>query len=268
MTRIAVLGLGVMGGSLVRALSRAGVPVRCWSPDGDEVSAAAALPGAEAAGSPEAAVQGTTGVVLAVPLSAIRDLLPRMVAAPGWIQDVGSLQGPPLAWAREAGMASRYVTAHPLAGSDASGFAASRDDLYRGAPVFLSGDATPAVRSAVESFWRGMEVEPRWEDPDVHDRRMAWVSHLPQVVATHLAGALAEAEVPATALGPGGRDMTRLAGSSPAMWRDILAHAGPRLAPALRRVADRLMAEAARLDAGDGESHARTLEEARRWRGP
>lgn len=272
MRPVAVLGLGVMGGSLVRALSaagQAGTPVRCWSPDPGEVRSASALPGVEplpGAG----AVAGCAGVILATPLSAMPGLLDRMapaLEADAWLQDVGSLQRPVLEWMAAAGLAPRAVSAHPLAGSERSGFAASSPDLYRDAPVYLSpGQATPATRAAVSAFWEGLGARPETVDPDEHDRRMAWVSHLPQLVSAVLADTLREADVSATELGPGGRDTTRLAGSDPGLWRDILAHGDGTVVGALRRVARGLGEQADALESGDADLAATLLERTRGWR--
>jgi prephenate dehydrogenase len=94
---------------------------------------------------------------------------------------------------------------------------------------------------------------------------MGRVSHLPQVVSTHLAALLAEAGLGRGDLGPGGREMTRLAGSDPLMWRDILCAAPTPLPGALRDLAARLADEADRLEGGDASSFAGLLERTRAW---
>ena len=81
-------------------------------------------------------------------------------------------------------------------------------------------------RAAVHRLWRLVGADPAPVDARVHDARMGWVSHLPQVVAVELARSLEEAGIHRGSLGTGGEDMVRLAGSSPAMWTDILALAG------------------------------------------
>jgi prephenate dehydrogenase len=259
-----------MGGSLVRTLSDSGRTARVWSPDPLEVEAASALPGIEGASSVSDAVAGSECVVVAVPLSALEAVLSEVVPAAQaveWVQDVASLQRPPLEWAGAASLGGRYVSAHPMAGGEASGFSASRKDLYQDAPVWLSHEgAASGVREGAEAFWRELGAHPAWTDADEHDRRMAAVSHLPQVVATHLATVIAGAGLAWDELGPGGRDTTRLAGSDPRMWTDILTLAGGRVAPHLRELAHALQAEADRLEAGDASAFAEALERTRTWR--
>ncbi len=267
--RITVVGLGLMGGSLARALAGAG-RVAAWSPEATERTAARASGVVHAPESLGAALEDAESVVLATPLGAMRELLSRVAeAAPrAWVTDVGSLQGPPLAWAREVGLEDRYATSHPMAGGEVSGFVASRADLYRDATVWISSGTRcdPGVRTAVRGLWEALTARPRDIDAGIHDRRMASVSHLPQVVATHLAAVLAERGVASTELGPGGRDTTRLAGSDPRMWQDILGLAGPGASDDLRALARRLEEEADRLAEGDASAFAKVLDRTRAWR--
>jgi len=269
--RVAILGLGVMGGSLARAL--AGGEERTvlgWTPDAEE-RLAVDRSGIPTAGSAASAVREADVVVLATPLGAFGDLAGRLAGtapASAGFTDVASLQAPALAAAVAAGLADRWVSAHPLVGSERSGFEASAAGLYRGAPLFLSAsaDVPVGVRTRIEGLWSGIGAATTWIDPAAHDARMAHVSHLPQVVSTALADTLAGAGVAATYLGPGGRDTTRLAGSSPAMWRDLLAHRDPALVTALRAVARRLEADADELEGGRVEGVVDRLTRACAWR--
>ncbi len=233
---VAVVGLGLMGGSLVRCLRALPRSPRLLGMDPDSVVGAAALDGGwvdRFALPGEGMAAEAELVVLASPLRAaltfVRDEgpgLPDHVL----LTDVVGLNEPVLERAREAGLAHRTVTAHPLCGSEESGFGAARDDLYLGAPVWLSADeeAAPPVRRRIEAFWTGaVGAVPRWVDAGEHDRTMAWVSHLPQLVANALAGALDAAGFTPGDLGPGGRDMTRLAASEPKVWKDLLEFSAP-----------------------------------------
>jgi prephenate dehydrogenase len=89
----------------------------------------------------------------------------------------------------------------------------------------------------LHALWRALDARPAGIEAEEHDRLMALVSHLPQLTSNVLASVLAGDGVPRDRLGPGGADMTRLAASSPAMWRDVLAHASPELIEALRTLA-------------------------------
>ncbi len=270
MRAVAVVGLGLMGGSLLRALSAAGHRAVGWGPDPDERMAAATLPGIRVPESRGEALEGVEGLVIATPLSAVGEFLDAVTGRPmpSWITDLASLQRPPLEAATARGIAGRYVTSHPMVGGHRSGFGASREEMYRGAPVWLSATSEEAPRDAVAAFWTNVGAHPSWLDAGEHDLRMAWASHLPQVVSTHLAAVLQAAGVRRDVLGPGGRDVTRLAGSDPGMWRDILAVSPTPLPGALRELAAELLREADRLEKGDADGFAARLEGTREWSGP
>lgn len=278
---VGVVGLGVMGGSLARALSARGIEVRGYSPDPAEAEAARAA-GAVAAVAPsvEASARGVAWWVVAVPLSALAEVVAAGArAAPPRVMDLVSLQQPPLRVAVEAGIAPRYRSAHPMVGSERSGYAASLPDLFLGAPVWLSapgggaggasaprGPESERLDAEVESFWRRLGARPTWCDPAVHDRRMAAASHLPQLTSNLLAHLLEAEGLRPADLGPGGLDMTRLAASSPAVWGSLLGHTAPELAPLLRRLAQASADLARHLETGDREAVDRLLTRTRRWR--
>jgi len=272
--RIAILGLGVMGGSLARALAQAGRPptVVGWSPDPAEREAALAV-GAlvEAPSEWRQCVAHADLVVLAAPLEASRELLPGVAAATPsevTISDLVSLKAPLAAVAAEVGIANRWVGCHPMTGSEQSGFGASRADLYRRARVWTVASPQAASRvAAVHELWASLGARPEQIDAGEHDRLVAIVSHLPQLAANALAAVLADAGVDPDQLGPGGGQMTRLAGSSPAMWRDLLSHAPPELVRGLRGLAAVVGELADALDAGNLDSLETLMARTRQWRG-
>ncbi|MBW3534475.1 MAG: prephenate dehydrogenase/arogenate dehydrogenase family protein [Gemmatimonadetes bacterium] len=271
---VAIVGLGVMGGSLARALRALPDPPRVLgaSPDARDLEAARGAGVLDRASSdPDDVVGDAALVVYAAPLEATLGLLGRHHATwrPGAaVTDVASLKAPVAAKVRALGAASRWVGSHPMAGATASGFEASRPDLYRGARVWIcAGDADPPAVKAVEALWRALGAEPVATDAAEHDRLMTWASHLPQLAANALALALEEAGVAPESLGPGGRDATRLAGSAPSMWRDLLSAAGASDAAALRALAGHLAGLAESLERGDASSVAERMERTRRWHG-
>jgi len=269
---VAVIGLGLMGGSLARAL-------RSLTPAPEVVGFSSSeqdLEGAMEAGvldrpardAEEAAASGDL-VVYATPLGVTLELLSRHTAV--WqggavVSDLASLKAPVAAQARAVGVEARWVGAHPMTGGEGSGFGASSDALYRGAPVWLCGrDASPDARARVAHLWSLLGASPAWITEREHDARMVGASHLPQILANALVGWMARAGLTPADLGPGGRDMTRLAASSPDMWSDLFRHSAPALSPALHELARTLSMLADRLDAKDIAAIARLMDETRQW---
>lgn len=270
---IALLGLGLMGGSFARAArDRFGSTARliAWTPDGDEPRHAAETGLIDvAAPSAVEAVAGAHLVLLAAPVGAcvglIRDLAP-LIARDAIVSDIASVKAPLHAAAREAGLAHRYVGAHPLCGSERSGFAASASGLFDGVRVFITADVEAAAEvERVAALWSELGAHPERIDAAAHDRLMAWISHLPQILASTLAVTLREAHIEPERLGPGGRDMTRLAASATSLWRDILLHNREAVLEAVGAFSDRLERglEQARTVAGD--PFGDTLREGRQW---
>lgn len=224
---VAIAGLGLIGGSLAKALTRAGY--RVIGVDAPARARAARRAGAVAATAPSvaAAVREAGVLVLAAPPDANLRLLAeaaRVEAPTLVITDVSSVKRPIGAAARRLRLA-RFVGGHPMAGRERSGFAASSPDLFRGCPWILTPSA-PAARRVVARLARDVGARPVSVAEDAHDRAMAYLSHLPQIVAWALAAAARGDRVTARLLGlagPGFRDMTRLAASPRALWREVLA---------------------------------------------
>lgn len=272
---VAVVGLGLMGGSLCRALKSGAAPPYIIGLDVSPVAGARAL---EAAAIDRYEPDGRGGleeadvVVYAAPLGATLSLIGEQ--ADCWkdgalLTDTVSLKQPVLNAAAAAGLAHRFVGGHPICGGEGSGFDAGTADLFEGATVWLSveDEVSEEVRARAETFWTGVGGVPRWVEATEHDRRMAWVSHLPQLVANALAGALDAAGCERDELGPGGRDMTRLAGSSPEIWRDLLEASAPVTGTGLTSVSDALNVLADLLARRELDRIAEFMERTRRWRG-
>jgi cyclohexadieny/prephenate dehydrogenase / 3-phosphoshikimate 1-carboxyvinyltransferase len=271
--RVAILGLGLMGGSVARGIASLQLAHRIvgWSPESTERDAALTAGAVTlAAGQWREAVVDADLVVLAAPLEATRRLLAEVAdATPATttLTDVASLKAPLAETAEAAGVAARWVGSHPMAGAESSGFWASRADLFEGARVWtVERGAEDAHVRAVERLWTGLGAAPRAIEAEEHDRLMAWVSHLPQLLANALADVLEHAGVDADRLGPGGRDMTRLAGSDPRIWSDLLAQASPTLVGGLRGVAQRAERLADLVESGDVDGVDRLMRRTRAWR--
>ncbi|NUP56631.1 MAG: prephenate dehydrogenase [Gemmatimonadaceae bacterium] len=270
-TRIAVIGLGLMGGSIARALHARGVRVLGYDRDGTQLDAAVRegivhepLDG-ELAGLATAEV-----VVLALPVDATIAILPCVASRLGdtrLVMDLGSTKRSIVAAAEAAGIGGRYVGAHPLTGSHRSGWGASRASLFEDARIFLcpTPSTTVGTLELAESLWRELRAGVEVLDAAEHDEQMAWRSHLPHLVSSALALTLRDAGVRRSALGPGGRDMTRLAGGSPTMWHPIVRDNATAIAEALAAYEERIHAVRMALVAGDAAAARGFIESAATW---
>ncbi len=271
--RLAVVGLGLLGGSVAAAARARGAARRVVGVARLRDTAAAALGAGivdEAGTDVARGVEGADLVVLATPLSAMAEVLRR--AAPGLregavVTDVGSVKGSlgeTLPGLLPPGVA--YVGAHPMAGSHRRGLEHARAVLLDGAAcVVAPSPAAPrAAVLRVRAFFEALGARVLERDPAGHDAEVAWVSHLPHALAFAFAQALADAPAGAAALrGPGFRDFTRIAHSDPELWAGILCDNRKALAGPLARAAARLAELARAVEQGDPEAVERFLAAAR-----
>ena len=253
----AIIGLGLIGGSLARDLAARGVRVAALDRDLRNVQMAR-LDGVVqdlVVWGDETPIQVDV-VILAVPVLAAWDVMrilgPHLQGV-RLVTDVGSTKRSIMMAAAGQGIEARFVGSHPLAGDHRSGWEATRAGLFEGAPVYLTPSRSTeadAVELARE-LWTMVGAVPQVMDAAEHDRRLAWASHLPQAASTALARALAEAGVQRSDLGPGGRAVTRLAGSSPEIWADILVDNADEVSVALASMATHLSAIRDAIAAGD-----------------
>lgn len=270
-TRIAVIGLGLMGGSMARALHVRGVHVLGFDRDGTQLEAAL-RDGAvrEALASDLAGIAMAEVVVLALPVDATIALLPSIAARIGdarLVMDLASTKRSIVAAAESAGLGPRFVGAHPLTGSHRTGWGASRASLFDDARVFLcpTRSTTNGALQLAESLWRELRAGVEVMDATVHDDQMAWRSHLPHLVSSALAVTLREAGVRRSALGPGGRDVTRLAGGSSAMWLPIVEDNATAIADAMAACERQLRSFREAVLAGDRAATAAFLQAGADW---
>jgi prephenate dehydrogenase len=270
---VAIVGLGLIGGSLARDLAGQGIRVLGWDADADALRAAVAEGVVHYPLSEDLAdVDQADAVVLAVPVLAAANVLRRLKPHLGGVRlitDVGSTKSSIVRAAQELGLGTRFVGSHPLAGDHRSGWEASRTGLFDGARVFLcrtrsTGDEAMRLAAAL---WTGVGGRPEEMDADRHDVRLAWTSHLPQLVSTALALSIYQTGTPRTELGPGGRDVTRLAGSDPDVWIDIVIDNADALSSALAMMAGRLAGLQRAILSGDRDDLRRLFTRAREWHG-
>jgi prephenate dehydrogenase len=264
--KLALIGVGLLGGSFARAALGCGEVDRVIGYDVDaQALAAAQAIGAihEAAPSAAAAVRGADLVMLAVPVGAMAESMTAIapdLGADAIVTDVGSTKASVIAAARRSlgPAAGRFVPAHPIAGGETPGVRASDPGLFRKRLCITTPepDTDAAALARVEALWRalGSRVE-RMAAAD-HDRVFAAVSHLPHLLAfalvAHIAGE-ADADGMLARAGAGFRDVTRIAASSPRIWRDVCLANREALAAELDGYRALLAELRAALDAADGE---------------
>jgi prephenate dehydrogenase len=271
--RVAVIGLGLLGGSVAAAAhARRAAKWVVGVARNRQSAAFEALGGCcdEVCTDPAAGVRGADLVVLATPIGVMGDVL--RAAAPGFaegcvVTDVGSVKGvlaETLPGLLPPGV--HYVGAHPMAGSHERGPRAARADLLEGAPcIVTTAPGTPAAAVArVEAFFAALGARVLRRDPGGHDDQVGWVSHLPHALAFAYANALADAPAGAAEVrGSGFRDFTRIAKSDPELWAEILCANRKALAGPLGRTAARLAELARAVEQGDTEAVERFLAAAR-----
>ena len=268
---VAIAGLGLIGGSLARDLAARGVRVLGYERDPSALDAAVREGVVSAAlGDDRGGWDDADALVLAIPVRAatavLRDALPRLGRL-RLITDAGSTKAGIVAEARRLGIGARFVGAHPLAGDTRSGWAASRTGLFADGRVYLTptDESSPEAVDLARALWTSVGGRVVEMGADEHDRLLAWTSHLPQVVSSALGAALAERGIARGELGPGGRDVTRLAASSPEMWRDILADNAGAVADAIAAVERQLSAIRATIERGDAEAIRAWLDGGSAW---
>lgn len=272
-TRLGIIGLGAIGGSLGRQAKRAGVPVVLgWSPEPAE-RVRAVQEGAldDAPPRAEEVAARVELLVLAAPPAANLALLDRLrsrLSAGAIMTDTGSVKRAIVARAETLRLADRFAGSHPLAGTHRSGFEASRSDLFTNAIVYVTpARGGEAVAREVAHFWESVcEAHAVTLSAATHDAQLALASHVPQVVASLLAHFLATHLPAGAALGPGAKDTTRLAASDPQLWTEILLLNRDQVLPALRALEEPLGALERALEAGDATAVRGWLARPSEWR--
>jgi len=275
--RLAVVGLGLIGGSLARALREAGsvASIRGYDSDPAQLRLALELGVIDSAGVDAAdAVRSADVAVIAVPVLATASAL--AACKPGLreatiVTDVGSTKQSVLDAVHEVfgRTPPRFVAAHPIAGTEKSGVAHSKADLFAGHRLILTPHATQddSALCLVERLWQSTGARVVRMDAMRHDAIFAATSHLPHLLAysfvdmlTRLEGA--DADIFPNA-GGGFRDFTRIASSSPRMWHDILRANAKPVATLLRRQIEELQGLHGMIERGEWDGLRAVFERAR-----
>jgi prephenate dehydrogenase len=262
--RIAVVGLGLIGGSIaLAARERLSAEVSGWDADTAAIEGAVTRGAlASGAGSLASAVAEADVVFIAAPVAALPRLVGEVLthARPdAVVSDVGSTKRTVV----EATSDARFIGGHPLAGAETSGVQNASAELFDGSTWYLTpgpGTGATAVAELTELIGAfGATVASL--DAAEHDRLMAAVSHLPHVFANVLLSQLLATGLPAVP-GPSFRDATRVAGSNPGVWSAIYVDNRDQLAAAIDRAIERLQAVRDDLERADGEALLRWCEQA------
>ncbi len=232
--RLAVLGVGLLGGSFALAAKRAALAQEVVGYSKSPSTIQAAIKAGVIDRGADSALQAATGadlVVLAVPVSAIAPLLRQIrlgLADSALLLDVGSTKADVAEAARQTlGEAARqFVPCHPIAGSERSGVQHAQVDLFDGRRVVVTPLESNPSRfvDAATQVWEALGGVVSVMDPREHDAAFAAVSHLPHLLAFAFVYAVARQPQGSSFLqlaGPGFRDFTRIAASDPTMWRDV-----------------------------------------------
>jgi len=230
--RVAIVGLGLIGGSIGLALRQLRPELEVLGIARRETAAAAAVKrGAITAGGTDLRLAAASDlVVIATPLQEMRPVLAQLgrdLSARTFVTDVGSTKAAVVGWARELlGRPGTFLGGHPMAGKTAGGLRAADPSLFRGAPWIFTPE--PEQDTSAFSGWfelvEAMGARRMFMGPNEHDRRVALVSHLAFLLSSAYVSAVKASPEWAEALrisGPGFRDMIRLAGGDPDMYTGI-----------------------------------------------
>ncbi len=265
--RVAIIGLGLLGGSIGLAITARGLPIATTGWDRDPAVRQRAgergLVG-EVFDTPEAAVANADLVILCVPVGAMGDAA--RAIAPGLaphaiISDVGSSKAAVAAALAEALPHATIIPAHPVAGTEQSGPDAGFATLFAGRWCIITppDNVDPAALEALSDFWTALGSKVELMDPAHHDLVLAVTSHIPHLIAYTIVGTasdledVTQSEVIKYSAG-GFRDFTRIAASDPVMWRDVFLTNKGAVLEMLGRFTEDLTALQRAIRSGDGDT--------------
>lgn len=270
--KIAILGLGLIGGSLALAARRAWPRGLVIGVDEKAVlEQAMVLQAIDIAADDPVVIAEADVVVLAAPVRAniaLLDELADHVTGSAVVTDVGSTKREIVAAARRLPARLTFIGGHPFAGAPRGGIAHARPDLFAGRPWLFTpaDDRHGDALDRLQRFVTAIGAVPRVLPPAAHDRLLAFLSHLPQLTASalmHVVGTAA-GEDGLALTGRGLADTTRLASSPASIWRDICATNQDEVAAALDALI--LELQGLRDDLGSGDALGRTFDSAEEWR--
>jgi prephenate dehydrogenase len=273
--RVAVVGTGLIGTSIAMAAIRGGDVVRGFDASPEVLARASERSGLVAAGSLEECLRGATLVFVCTPIPQVPAIVAEALrlAPEAVVSDVASVKSHVKLEVESAVSAEdrqRFVSGHPMGGSERSGPEGASASLLDGIVWVVEEDAEEEAALRLEAFVGKVGAQPVRLDAERHDRLVAMVSHLPQVASTALMGLAAteesgEPEILLLAAG-GFRDLTRLAASNPHLWSDILVANGEAIVRAIDLYVERLSGLRALVASGSTGEVERAFAEAKEAR--
>ena len=249
--QLTILAPGLLGGSVARAARARGAAqrIKLWARRPEARLALRIQPWCDAVADTLAeAVREATLIVIAAPVDKIVPLVAQIAPAlrrGAIVTDVGSVKGEIARLGQVAltPVGAHFVGAHPMAGSEKTGWEHGTEELFTRRTCFVTplAETDPTALETVVAFWRELGSEVVTVSPDQHDEIVAHISHLPQVIASSLCAFLATKNSAWRNYAGGGlRDTTRIAGSDPHLWRSILEQNRDEVLRALRQFQDEL----------------------------
>lgn len=268
---VGIIGLGLIGGSLGLALKHAGKhKVLGYDSVADSASALCVDKSVQ---SIKQIAEEADLIVVAVPVGQMKSVFAEIGNCKAVLTDIGSVKQAIVQAAEEVyGEApSNFVPGHPIAGSEQSGAAAAKVDLYRDQRVVLTPleHTDPGALETVAGLWRGIGAQVDYLDVEDHDRIFALTSHLSHVLAYSLVNCLHagkdQDQVPKYAAS-GFRDLTRIAASNPQLWSDICLSNRTHIVANLRHFCDELERLIDVMEAGDAEQLREIFSQANKYK--
>ena len=271
--KVAILGGGLLGGSLALALARQfpGTSVALWARRAETVATARERGISGATGDLAEAVKGADLVVLSTPVGAMATVLLAAQTAglsrEALVTDVGSVKAAPHRVLQPLleRTGGKFIGSHPMAGSEQTGMGAADEKLFEGAACLLTDDGGVGEPFAgkLQRFWESLGCRVSWLEAAGHDALVARISHFPHLIAAAAAKVALENPADGNFGGGGLRDTTRVAGGDPAMWTEIVMENRDALRGVLSHGIREMSEMLAMLQAGDHEALRRWLEDAK-----
>ncbi|MBI3263109.1 MAG: prephenate dehydrogenase/arogenate dehydrogenase family protein [Acidobacteria bacterium] len=271
-SKVGIVGLGLIGGSIALAARRAWPRGLVIGVDHNDVlEKAMVLHAIDVAAADLVIMAEADLVILAAParrnielLSQIADAIPEAAV----VTDTSSTKREIVAAARALPSRLTFIGGHPLGGAARGGIDHATADLFKGRPWLFTPEpgTSPAALASLQRFVSALGAGPKTMEAEAHDRTLAFLSHLPQLTASALMSVIGDA-VGADALALAGRglaDTTRLASSPAGLWRDVCATNADNIAAALDLLIERL--QELRVDLADGDRLAEVFDAANEWR--